>query len=294
MVKNTEKKNFENFIKEKQNLLKWVYYTPISVWMSIFFGIPTLIILYFSILKKGAYGGVAIPWKHTLDSYKTLFTSIDMIRIVMKTLNISFWITIITLILALPTAYFISHSKYKNLWLLLIVIPFWTNFLVRVFSFIAILGNNGIINQFLIKVFKLKTPLELLYNKNAVIIISVYVFLPYAILPLYSAIEKFDFSLLDAASDLGANKFQSLLRIFLPGIKSGIITAMIFTLVPSIGSYAVPDLVGGTDGIMLGNVIASRMFQLRDWPAAASISTIFIILTTIGVWISMTLEKEEE
>ncbi len=294
MVKNTEKKNFENFIKEKQNLLKWVYYTPISVWMSIFFGIPTLIILYFSILKKGAYGGVAIPWKHTLDSYKTLFTSSDMIRIVMKTLNISFWITIITLILALPTAYFISRSKYKNLWLLLIVIPFWTNFLVRVFSFIAILGNNGIINQFLIKVFKLKTPLELLYNKNAVIIISVYVFLPYAILPLYSAIEKFDFSLLDAASDLGANKFQSLLRIFLPGIKSGIITAMIFTLVPSIGSYAVPDLVGGTDGIMLGNVIASRMFQLRDWPAAASISTIFIILTTIGVWISMTLEKEEE
>ena len=294
MVKNTEKKNFENFIKEKQNLLKWVYYTPISVWMSIFFGIPTLIILYFSILKKGAYGGVAIPWKHTLDSYKTLFTSSDMIRIVMKTLNISFWITIITLILALPTAYFISRSKYKNLWLLLIVIPFWTNFLVRVFSFIAILGNNGIINQFLIKVFKLKTPLELLYNKNAVIIISVYVFLPYAILPLYSAIEKFDFSLLDAASDLGANKFQSLLRIFLPGIKSGIITAMIFTLVPSIGSYAVPDLVGGTDGIMLGNVIASRMFELRDWPAAASISTIFIILTTIGVWISMTLEKEEE
>lgn len=294
MVKNTEKKNVKNLIKENQNLLKWMYYTPISVWMSIFFGIPTLIILYFSILKKGTYGGVAIPWKHTLDSYKILFTSNDMIRIVIKTLNISFWITIITLILALPTAYFISRSKYKNLWLLLIVIPFWTNFLVRVFSFIAILGNNGIINQFLIKVFKLKTPLELLYNKNAVIIISVYVFLPYAILPLYSAIEKFDFSLLDAASDLGANKFQSLLRIFLPGIKSGIITAMIFTLVPSIGSYAVPDLVGGTDGIMLGNVIASRMFQLRDWPAAASISTIFIILTTIGVWISMTLEKEEE
>ena len=294
MVKNTEKKKFGNFIKEKQNLLKWMYYTPISVWMSIFFGIPTLIILYFSILKKGAYGGVAIPWKHTLDSYKILFTSSDMIRIVLKTLNISFWITLITLILALPTAYFISRSKYKNLWLLLIVIPFWTNFLVRVFSFIAILGNNGIINQFLMNIFKMKAPLELLYNRNAVIIISVYVFLPYAILPLYSAIEKFDFSLLDAASDLGAGKIQSLVRVFVPGIKSGIVTATIFTLVPAIGSYAVPDLVGGTDGIMLGNVIASRMFQLRDWPAAASISTIFIILTTIGVWISMTLEKEEE
>ena len=274
--------------------MKWIYYFPITVWMSIFFGIPTLIILYISILKKGAYGGVATPWKHTLVSYKILFTSSDMIRIVLKTLNISFWITLITLILALPTAYFISRSKYKNLWLLLIVIPFWTNFLVRVFSFIAILGNNGIINQFLMNIFKMKAPLELLYNRNAVIIISVYVFLPYAILPLYSAIEKFDFSLLDAASDLGAGKIQSLVRVFVPGIKSGIVTATIFTLVPAIGSYAVPDLVGGTDGIMLGNVIASRMFQLRDWPAAASISTIFIILTTIGVWISMTLEKEEE
>ena len=273
--------------------MKWIYYFPITVWMSIFFGIPTLIILYISILKKGAYGGVATPWKHTLVSYKILFTSSDMIRIVLKTLNISFWITLITLILALPTAYFISRSKYKNLWLLLIVIPFWTNFLVRVFSFIAILGNNGIINQFLMNIFKMKAPLELLYNRNAVIIISVYVFLPYAILPLYSAIEKFDFSRLDAASDLGAGKFQSLVRVFVPGIKSGIVTATIFTIVPAIGSYAVPDLVGGTDGIMLGNVIASRMFQLRDWPAASAISTIFIILTTIGVWISMRSEKEE-
>ena len=280
--------------RKKFDLLKWFYYLPISVWMTLFFGIPTLIILYFSILKKGAYGGVAIPFKHTLASYKMLFTSTDLAKIVIKTLNISVWITLITLFLAIPTAYFISRSKYKNLWLLLIIVPFWTNFLVRVFSFIAILGNNGIVNQFLMTVFKMRKPLELLYNSKAVIIISVYVFLPYAILPLYSAIEKFDFALLDAASDLGANKFQALVKVFFPGIKSGLVTATIFTLVPAIGSYAVPDLVGGTDGIMLGNVIASRMFQLRDWPAASAISTIFIIITTIGVWISMKMDKEAE
>ena len=280
--------------RKKFDLLKWFYYLPISVWMTLFFGIPTLIILYFSILKKGAYGGVAIPFKHTLASYKMLFTSTDLAKIVIKTLNISVWITLITLFLAIPTAYFISRSKYKNLWLLLIIVPFWTNFLVRVFSFIAILGNNGIVNQFLMTVFKMRKPLELLYNSKAVIIIGVYVFLPYAILPLYSAIEKFDFALLDAASDLGANKFQALLKVFFPGIKSGLVTATIFTLVPAIGSYAVPDLVGGTDGIMLGNVIASRMFQLRDWPAASAISTIFIIITTIGVWLSMKMDKEAE
>ena len=274
--------------------LKWAYYLPISLWMTLFFGFPTLIIVYFSFLKKGAYGGIARPLKHTLSAYNLIFTSNDIMKVVFKTLNISIWITGITLFLAIPASYYISRSKYKNLWLLLIVIPFWTNFLVRIFSFIAILGNNGIINQFLTGVLGLKTPLPLLYNRNAVIIISVYVFLPYAILPLYSAIEKFDFSLLDAASDLGANKFQALIRVFIPGIKSGIVTALIFTFVPAIGSYAVPDLVGGTDGVMLGNIIANRMFQLRDWPTASAISTVFIVITTFGVWLSMKMKKEEE
>lgn len=287
-------KKIERKISEKKDFLKWMYYLPLTFWMTLFFGFPTLIIIYFSFLKKGAYGGIAMPMKHTLAAYRMLFTSSDVVKVVIKTLNISIWITAVTLILAVPTAYYISRSKFKNFWLLLIVIPFWTNFLVRIFSFIAILGNNGIINQLLMGIFGLKTPLSLLYNKYAVIIISVYVFLPYAILPLYSAIEKFDFSLLDAASDLGANKFQSLLRVFIPGIKSGIVTAIVFTFVPAIGSYAVPDLVGGTDGIMLGNIIASRMFQLRDWPAASAISTIFIIITTLGVWLSMKMEKEEE
>ena len=288
MAKKSVKKINEN------GPLKWAYYLPISLRMTLFFGFPTLIIVYFSFLKKGAYGGIARPLKHTLSAYNLIFTSNDIMKVVFKTLNISIWITGITLFLAIPVSYYISRSKYKNLWLLLIVIPFWTNFLVRIFSFIAILGNNGIINQFLTGVLGLKTPLPLLYNRNAVIIISVYVFLPYAILPLYSAIEKFDFSLLDAASDLGANKFQALIRVFIPGIKSGIVTALIFTFVPAIGSYAVPDLVGGTDGVMLGNIIANRMFQLRDWPTASAISTVFIVITTFGVWLSMKMKKEEE
>ena len=288
MAKKSVKKINEN------GPLKWAYYLPISLWMTLFFGFLTLIIVYFSFLKKGAYGGIARPLKHTLSAYNLIFTSNDIMKVVFKTLNISIWITGITLFLAIPVSYYISRSKYKNLWLLLIVIPFWTNFLVRIFSFIAILGNNGIINQFLTGVLGLKTPLPLLYNRNAVIIISVYVFLPYAILPLYSAIEKFDFSLLDAASDLGANKFQALIRVFIPGIKSGIVTALIFTFVPAIGSYAVPDLVGGTDGVMLGNIIANRMFQLRDWPTASAISTVFIVITTFGVWLSMKMKKEEE
>ncbi|WP_455515254.1 ABC transporter permease [Pseudostreptobacillus sp.] len=281
-------------VLQEKSKLRYLYFLPITIWMSVFFAIPTAIIVYFSFLKKSAYGGITNYTTFTLKAYRDLFSSSDIWSIALKTLNISVLITVITIILALPTSYFISRSKYKNLWLLLIVIPFWTNFLVRVFAIIALIGNNGIVNKFLVDLFNLAAPLDLLYNRTAVIIISVYVFLPYAILPLYSAIEKFDFSLLDAASDLGANKFQALVRVFLPGIKSGMVTATIFTLVPAIGSYAVPDLVGGTDGVMLGNIIANRMFQLRDWPTASAISTVFIVITTFGVWLSMKMEKEEE
>ena len=171
--------------------------------------------------------------------------------------------------------------------MLLIVIPFWTNFLVRIFAIIGIIGNNGIINKILMYIFKLSSPIPMLYNQTAVIIVSVYILMPYAILPLYTSIEKFDFSLIDAARDLGANKYQALYKVFLPGIKGGIITAIILTFIPAIGSYAVPDIVGGTDGIMLGNIIANKMFVMRDWPSASAISTIFIAITVIMILLNL-------
>lgn len=271
---------------KKQKDLRNLYYLPLTIWMTLFFAIPTAIIVYFSFLKKGPYGGIVSYTSYSLKAYKELITP-ELLKIVLKTFNISVVITAVVIFLSIPTAYFISRSKYKNLWLLLIVIPFWTNFLVRIFALVGLIGNNGIINKFFMKIFNLSAPIPLLYNRVAVVIVSVYIFMPYAILPLYTAIEKFDFSLIDAARDLGANKYQALYKVFLPGIKGGIITAVILTFIPAIGSYAVPDLVGGTDGIMLGNVIASKMFVLRDWPSASSMSTLFIIITVIGVLISV-------
>lgn len=271
---------------KRQKDLRNLYYLPLTIWMTLFFAIPTVIIVYFSFLKKGPYGGIVSYTSYSLKAYKELITP-ELLKIVLKTFNISVVITAIVIFLSIPTAYFISRSKYKNLWLLLIVIPFWTNFLVRIFALVGLIGNNGIINKFFMKIFNLSSPIPLLYNRVAVVIVSVYIFMPYAILPLYTAIEKFDFSLIDAARDLGANKYQALYKVFLPGIKGGIITAVILTFIPAIGSYAVPDLVGGTDGIMLGNVIASKMFVLRDWPSASAMSTLFIIITVIGVLISV-------
>lgn len=275
----------------KKNL-KLLYYLPLTIWMTIFFAIPTAIIIYFSFLKKAAYGGIDGYTKFSLKAYRDLLDP-QLLKVLFKTLRISIVITAIVIILAIPTAYFISRSKHKNLWLLLIVIPFWTNFLVRIFALIGLLGNNGLINKILMDLFKLSSPIAMLYNERAVIIVSVYILMPYAILPLYTSIEKFDFSLIDAARDLGASKYQALFKIFLPGIKGGIITAIVLTFIPAIGSYAVPDIVGGTDGIMLGNIIANKMFVLRDWPSAAAISTIFIIVTIIAMFLNKGGEIDE-
>lgn len=275
----------------KKNL-KLLYYLPLTIWMTLFFAIPTSIIIYFSFLKKAAYGGIDGYTKFSLKAYRDLLDP-QLLKVIVKTFRISIIITLVVILLAIPTAYFISRSKYKNIWLLLIVIPFWTNFLVRIFALIGLLGNNGIVNKVLISLFRLTGPIPILYNEKAVIIISVYILMPYAILPLYTSIEKFDFSLIDAARDLGANKYQALIKIFLPGIKGGIITAIVLTFIPAIGSYAVPDIVGGTDGIMLGNVIANKMFVLRDWPSAAAISTIFIILTIIAIVLNKGGEIDE-
>ena len=269
----------------------FLYYVSLLLWLTLFFVAPTLIMVVISFLKKAPYGGVEL-WKFTLKAYFYLTDSV-FLKIVGRTLEISLVVTVAVLIMALPTAYFISRSKHKNLWLLLVIIPFWTNFLVRIYSFIAILGNNGIVNKVLQTVFNLSGPVPLLYNKTAVIIVTTYIYLPYAILPLYSAIEKFDFSLLDAARDLGAGKLSALSRIFLPSIKTGIISAIILTFIPAVGSYAVPDLVGGNDAIMLGNVIGKKLTEARDWPVASAISTVLIVLTTIAVLIFMNSDKQE-
>lgn len=268
------------------------YYISLLLWLTAFFVIPTLIIAVISFLKKGPYGGV-IFWQFSLDAYANLFDKV-FLKIIFKTLEISIWVTIVTLVLALPTAYFISRSKLKSFWLLLIIIPFWTNFLVRIYSFIAILGNNGIVNKALQLVFNLDGPIQLLYNKNAVIIVTVYIYLPYAILPLYSSIEKFDFSLLDAARDLGATKFKAMIKVFLPGIKSGLISAIILTFIPAVGSYAVPDLLGGNDALMLGNIIGKRLLDARDWPIASAVSMLLIVFTTIAVLLFMRSDNGED
>lgn len=266
-----------------------LYTLPLMVWITIFFVIPISIILFFSVLKKGLYGGVKLPF--VLDAYKALANP-QFLKVVISTFYIAAAATIITVLLALPTAYFMARSKYKDILLFLIIIPFWTNFLIRIYAWIAILGNNGIVNQFLIKIGFIDTYLQLLYNQGAVIIVLVYTYLPFAILPLYSTIEKFDFSLLEASRDLGATQFQAIRKVLIPNIKPGIITAVLFTFIPDFGNYAVPQIVGGSSSLMVGNIIARELTVTRNWPLASSISVVLTLITTAGVMLFMTLNKK--
>jgi len=266
-----------------------VYSAPITLWLTLLFVVPTLIVIVYSFLKKGTYGGV--EWIFSANGYN-FFSSSYFLKVVWNTVEISVAATVITVLIAIPVALYIATSKYKNFLLFLIIVPFWTNFLIRIYSWIALLGNNGLLNKLFIKLGL--EPHQFLYNKSAVILVSVYAYLPYAILPLYSAIEKFDFAMIDAARDLGASKMTAYSKTFLPNIKPGIITATLFTFIPALGSYAIPKLVGGNNSQMLGNIIARELTITRNWPKAAAISTILTIVTVAFIFTLSKYDKDHK
>ncbi|MDR2793684.1 MAG: ABC transporter permease [Treponema sp.] len=259
-------------------------------WFTVFFLAPLVIIVIYSFLKKGLHGGVV--WQFSLDAYKGLLNP-TLVIVTARTFGTAVIATVITILIALPCGYFMAKSRKQTLLLLLIIIPFWTNFLIRVFAWMNILGNNGFLNEFLMRIGLIDEYIHFLYNQNVVILVLVYMYLPYAILPLFSTIDKFDFSLLEAARDLGATKFMAIVKILLPNIRSGIFTAVLFTFIPIFGAYAVPLLVGGMNSYMLGNTIADQLTKSRNWPLASAISMVLTIITTAGVIVMMSLQKRE-
>jgi spermidine/putrescine transport system permease protein len=156
-----------------------------------------------------------------------------------------------------------------------------------------ILGNNGFLNDFLMRIGLIDDYIHFLYNQKTVVLVLVYMYLPYAILPLFSTIDKFDFSLLEAARDLGAGKAAAIFRILLPNIRSGIYTAVLFTFIPILGAYAVPLLVGGKDSYMLGNIIADQLTKSRNWPLASAIAMVLTAVTTGGVVVMLALQHRD-
>ena len=245
-----------------------LYAGPQALWLAVFFAAPLVIIVAYSFMRRGLYGGVAPGF--SLAAYRELANP-NLLAVAFRTLWVSAAATAIILVIALPCGYSIARSRNQPLRLFLVIVPFWTNFLVRIYAWISILGNEGFLNDFL-RALGLGNGIQFLYNQGAVILVLVYMYLPYAILPLFSSIDKFDFTLLEAARDLGASRMESLRLVMLPNIRGGIVTSILFTFIPIFGAYAIPLLVGGKDSYMLGNVIADQVTKTRNWPLAASIS----------------------
>ena len=267
-----------------------LYSSSMAIWFTVFFLAPLAIIIVYSFLKKGLYGGVEREF--SLDAYRYLADPV-FLNITLRTIITSVIATLITIFIALPCGYCVARSRHQTLLLLLIIIPFWTNFLIRVFAWMNILGNSGFLNELLLRTGIIRDYIPFLYNQKVVILVLVYMYLPYAILPLFSTIDKFDFSLLEAARDLGANKLVSIVKILLPNIRGGIFTAVLFTFIPIFGAYAVPLLVGGKDSYMLGNIIADQLSKSRNWPRAAAISMVLTVITTAGVLWMMNVQKRD-
>lgn len=269
----------------KANRREFILTLPTLLWLGVFFLIPAVLVMTIAFRPDLPGGGVGEGW--TLDTWSRLMQP-SYPAIIWRTLWVSSLATAMCLALAIPVAYWLALLPVyrRKWWLLLIILPFWTNFLIRIFAWKTVLHPDGFIKNLLVSIGLADANTQLLYNSGAVLLVTIYSFLPFAILPLYAAAEKFDFQLLDAARDMGASRWQAFSKVFVPGIYGGILTAFLVTFIPALGSYAIPDIVGGPYSELIGNKIAQRVFTDRNLPHAAGISTVlaFAVMLPLAVY----------
>ena len=277
-------------------LHEWGLTLPSFLWLTFFFVIPTVIVVSIAFHAASPGGGIASGF--TLETWRSI-SNPNYPVIVWRTIWISAMTTAVCVVLSLPCAYAIARMNFKWRAVVagLIMLPFWTSFIVRVFAWRTLLNPEGFLQQLLISIGLATENTTLNYNSGAILVVSIYSFLPFAIMPIYSAAEKFDFSLLEAARDLGARSFYAFCRIFMPGIKRGIISAVLMVFIPAIGSYVIPDLVGGTDSELIGNKIYQRTFPDRNLPHASALATVtgfsvLFPLACVAWWLKRQDERE--
>jgi spermidine/putrescine transport system permease protein len=256
--------------------LRAIFIAPAAALMFVTLVVPSAIICVYSLLTRGAYGGVERPF--TLENYTRLFDPLYAVIFLR-----SFWIagvsTALCLLLGFPLALFIARAgARKNLYLSLVILPFWTSFLIRTYAWMFLLRDTGLINTVLQAMGVIREPLPMLYNDGAVILGLVYGFLPFTVLPLYATLERLDQSLLEAAADLGSKPWDALWRVTMPLCAPGIRAAAILVFVPCLGTYLTSDLLGGSKTILIGNLVQNQFTASRDWPFGAAASLALMVV----------------
>ncbi|MDP0498370.1 MAG: ABC transporter permease [Verrucomicrobiota bacterium JB024] len=271
---------------------EWALTLPTIIWLVLLFAVPTALVFLIALRPANPAGGIGEGW--TLATLKDLMQPAYP-AIIWRTVWLSVVATAICLGLALPVAYYLARlSRRSRQWvLLLVILPFWSNFLIRIFAWRTVLHPDGWLKQGLVFLRLMPEDATLLYNSGAILLVLVYTYLPFAILPLYAAAEKFDFALLEAARDLGAKRFRAWCTVFLPGVSRGLLTALLVVLIPALGSYAIPDLVGGPGSEMIGNKIAQRVFSDRNLPHAAGLSALLAMAVMVPVIVMLLARRDE-
>jgi spermidine/putrescine transport system permease protein len=261
-----------------KTLRTWFLAPGAFVMLSLFF-LPLLIVLAYSFLSRGAYGGVLPPW--TLESYARIFDPLYL-AILWRSIWIAAVSTALCLVVAFPLAFYIARAgARKTLLLNLVMLPFWTSFLIRTYAWMFLLRDTGLVNTLLQSLHIVSSPLPLLFNTGAVILGLVYGYLPFMVLPLYATLEKLDPALLDAAADLGAPPTVAVWRIVVPLNRPGMIAGCLLVFIPCLGAYLTPDLMGGGKTVMIGNLIQNQFTSGRDWPFGAALSLLLMALVLL-------------
>jgi putrescine transport system permease protein len=277
------------------------------LWLLIFFLIPFLIVLKISFaefapLGRPPYEPVfrwleegALQVKLLIGSYTYLFNEPLYVSSWVYSIKVAAVSTVLCLCLGYPMAYAIARSEptYRNLFLMLVILPFWTSFLLRVYAWIGLLKNDGVINNVLLSLGLIDAPLAMMNTSFAVYIGIVYSYLPFMILPLYSNLEKHDLTLLEAAQDLGAGPVKTFLRITLPLSMPGVVAGSLLVFIPSVGEYVIPSLLGSNDELMIARLLSDEFFLNRDWPKASAVAIAMLLLLVVPIMIFQHFQNKE-
>ncbi|MDQ4128179.1 MAG: ABC transporter permease [Actinomycetota bacterium] len=250
---------------------------PVTIWLGLFFLAPLLLILAYSFGTSGVYGGVTLGFNP--GNYLKVFDPLYL-EIVGRSLFIAALTTLLCLVLGYPLAYFIVFKgrRWRNALILLVMIPFWTSLLIRAYAWVVILRRNGVADQALQFLGITDAPLDLIFTPQAVLMGMTYSYLPFMVLPLYAALEKFDTRLKEAAQDLGASRWHTFWRVTVPLSMPGVIAGSILVFIPSAGEFVIPDLLGGSRTVMTGNLIQNQFGPARDWAFGSSLSVMLGVL----------------
>ena len=283
-----------SMLERKSARNRWYLLTPALILLTIGAIGPLLIVIVYSFLTPGNYGGVEpefslSAWFNVLmqrDIFDQTLSFADAhLSIFWRSVRLSIGTTILAFLFGFPTAYFIATrpKNSRDMWLLLIMIPFWTNLLIRTFAIMEMIRNGGVINSALLWAGLIEAPIQMMFTDFAVMLGMLYVFLPLMVLPLYTSLERLDFSLVEAGYDLYATRFKVLARVIFPLVKPGIIAGSILVFIPSLGAYVTPRILGGGKNLMIGNLIELQFGQGRNWPLGAALSVTLLLIVVFAL-----------